>query len=172
MSGPITTFLAADHRRLEQLLARATAAGDAIDLGPYAEFRTGLLRHIAMEEKVLLPAAQRLRAGAPLPLAARLRADHGAIAALLVPPPTPAVVAALRAVLERHNGVEEGAGGLYEVCDLLVAAEADAIVAALRDVPAVPASPHNNEPRVLDAVRRAISRAGYDFDTLVRAGRS
>jgi len=42
-----------------------------------------------MEERILLPAAQRLRGGERLPIAARLRLDHGALAALLVPSATP-----------------------------------------------------------------------------------
>jgi hypothetical protein len=37
-----------------------------------------------MEEKVLLPFAQKKRGGEPLPIAAKLRLDHGALAALLV----------------------------------------------------------------------------------------
>ena len=49
--------------------------------------------------------------------AAKLRLDHGAFAALLVPTPTPAIIAALRAILGAHNVVEEGPGGVYECCD-------------------------------------------------------
>ncbi|MEP6889972.1 MAG: hemerythrin domain-containing protein, partial [Nitrospirota bacterium] len=60
----------------------------AVDQGTYDQFRAGLLRHIGTEEKILLPAAQRLRGGQPLPIAAKLRLDHGAIASLLMPPPT------------------------------------------------------------------------------------
>jgi hypothetical protein len=111
MSGPLTTFLASDHARLDGLLQRAMTAGGAVDRAAYAEFRAGLLRHISLEEKILLPAAQRWQGGDPLPLAARLRLDHGALAALLVPTPTPAIIAALRTVLAAHNALEEGPGG-------------------------------------------------------------
>jgi hypothetical protein len=127
MTGPIYRFLADDHARLEGLLRKATAVAGAIDAGAYAEFRIGLLKHIAMEEKILLAAAQQARGGEPLPEAAKLRLDHGAIATLLVPNPTPAVVAAIRKVLAVHNPVEEGPGGVYEACDLLLRRE-------LRDV--------------------------------------
>jgi hypothetical protein len=58
MPGPLFCFLANDHERLDGLLRRAMAAG-AIDRAAYAEFRAGLLRHISLEEKILLPAAQR-----------------------------------------------------------------------------------------------------------------
>ena len=52
---PLTDFLVEDHRRLEALLHQAVAH---VDQGAYAQFRAGLLRHIGMEEKILIPAAQ------------------------------------------------------------------------------------------------------------------
>ena len=90
--GPLSRFFADDHRRIEALLDRATAGPGPIDPVSFEEFRAGLLRHIGMEEKILLPAVQRARGGTPLPIARQLHLDHGAIAALLVPTPTPAVV--------------------------------------------------------------------------------
>jgi len=68
-AGPITDFLLEDHRRLEALLQLAVAHADYVDQGAYDQFRAGLLRHIGREEKILLPAAQRLRDGEPLPIA-------------------------------------------------------------------------------------------------------
>src|SRR3990170_5894736 len=103
MPGKIYRYLADDHARLEGLLQRVTARPDSLDSEPYAAFRAGLLKHIAMEEKILLPAAQKAQGGKPLALAARLRLDHGALAALLVPAPTAAIVAAVRAILTAHN---------------------------------------------------------------------
>jgi hypothetical protein len=110
MSGPLTNVLADDHTRLDGLLQRAMAVGGAVDCAAYAEFRAGLLRHISLEEKILLPAAQRLQGGDPPPVAATLRLDHGALAALLVPTPTPAIIAAIRTILAAHNALEEGPG--------------------------------------------------------------
>jgi hypothetical protein len=92
MSGQLYCFLADDHARLDALLQRATISSAEIGCSVYAEFRAGLLKHISMEEKLLLPAARRARGGEPLPLAAKLRLDHGALAALLVPMPTPAII--------------------------------------------------------------------------------
>jgi hypothetical protein len=69
--GAIYRMLAADHARLDRLLDRATAATGRIDPASYDGFRRGLLKHIAMEEKILLPAAQRLNGGEPLAIAAR-----------------------------------------------------------------------------------------------------
>jgi hypothetical protein len=172
-AGPISGWLSADHARLDGFLTEATAA-DPIDPGPYAEFRRGLLRHIAIEEKILLPAAQRAQNGGPLALAARLRLDHGAIAALLVPTPTPAIVATMRDILTAHNALEEEPGGVYALCDVLLAGNADAIVREMASHPDVRLSPHNDGPGVLAALRRALERAGYrlrdDADDLARAG--
>jgi hypothetical protein len=161
--GPITQFLEDDHRRLEKLLNAAKITGDRIDQGHYDEFRAGLLRHIGMEEKILLPAAQRSNGGAPLSMAATLRLDHGAIAALLMPTPTPEIIAMLHSILNKHNKVEEGPEGLYATCDTLVGAETEHLMAKLRAAPDLVVLPHSDSPAVLGAVRRAVERAGYEY---------
>jgi len=158
--GSIAEHLTGDHFRLDGLLAAATRR-EPMDLDAYAEFRRGLLRHIAIEEKILLPAVERARDGVPLEIAPRLRLDHGAIAALLVPTPTPAIVATLRHILRRHNAIEEGSDGLYATCDRMLAADAVTLVDQMARYPAVPVSPHNDAPVVIPAVTRALERAGY-----------
>ena len=75
----IRSFLERDHQQLDQLLTRASGDLDNIDMEAFDEFRCGLLKHIGMEEKILLPAIRRLRGGEPLAIAAKLRLDHGAI---------------------------------------------------------------------------------------------
>jgi hypothetical protein len=160
MSGPLYHFFAADHRRLDAFLRRAMTDAGVIEHDAYAEFRAGLLKHIGMEEKILLPTVRRLRGGKPLAVAAKLRLDHGALAALLVP--TPTIIAALRAILGAHNALEEGPGGLYECCERLVGAEAEALPAELHAAPEVPVAPHADGPQVMDVVRRTLTRAGYD----------
>jgi len=157
VSGPVTSFLAADHRRLDVLLQRAD-----VDRAAYTAFRAGLLRHIAMEEKILLPAAQAARGGQPLPAASQLRLDHGALAALLVPSPTPKILAAIRAILTTHNAVEEQPGGVYEVCEQLASDRADELLARVRSRPDVPMNANVDGPRIMEAARRALARAGYD----------
>jgi len=161
--GPVARFLADDHGRLDALLLRAGAQPGAIEPAAYAEFRAGLLRHIGMEEKILLPAAQRARGGEPLPIAAKLRLDHGALAALLVPTPTPAIVAALRTILSAHNAIEEAPGGVYEMCEQLAGAQADALLTSLRTAPEVPMHRHVDGPRIMEAAQRALARAGYEL---------
>jgi hypothetical protein len=164
MSGALTSFLAGDHTRLDGLLQRAMTAGGTVDGAAYAEFRAGLLRHISLEEKILLPAAQRWQKGDPLPMAATLRLDHGALAALLVPTPTPAIIVAIRTILAAHNALEEGPGGVYERCEELAGAEADALLAQLQAAPTVPVAPYADGPQVMSVVRRALARAGYAIE--------
>jgi hypothetical protein len=148
MAGPIETFLTEDHARIDTLLRDSERNDRTIDLGVYAEFRQALLRHIAMEEKILLPYAKAKQDGQPLPLAGALRRDHGGIAALLVPSPTPERCAELRVALAQHNPLEEGASGLYAICDALAGQEAEQVVERLKAQPRVPMAPHYDGPLV------------------------
>lgn len=164
MAGKIYRYLADDHERLDALLERATSNPENIDLSAYAQFRAGLLKHIGMEEKILLTAVRRIRGGEPLPVAAKLRLDHGALTALLVPIPTTSIVAAIRAILKAHNPVEEDPGGVYEQCEELAGAGADEISRQLQEAPDVRVLPHVDTPFVMDAARRALARAGYELE--------
>lgn len=130
-------------------------------MAPYEEFRRGLLRHIGIEEKILLPAILQAQGGVPSPDAERLRLDHGAIAALLVPPPDAAIIRTLRHILGPHNEREEGEHGVYRVLETLDGADTAALVDMMRSAPEVPVMPFNVKPEVLDATRRALARAGY-----------
>ena len=85
-----------EHERLDSLLERVRECKTQEELAAYDQFRRGLLRHIAMEEKVLLPAAEKVR-GRPIPQAAKLRLDHSALAALMMPSPQPRIVRAIAA---------------------------------------------------------------------------
>jgi hypothetical protein len=155
MPRPITQFLAEDHVRLDALLSKAVAGG-GVDLDAYGAFREGLLRHIALEEKILLPAARIARGGEPWPQARRLRIDHGAIAALLVPTPTPEIAGEIRKILGPHNEVEEGEAGLYAECDALLSPEADAILERMRAYPPVKVARYQDGPRVCRTAEEAL----------------
>jgi hypothetical protein len=158
--------MAAEHARLDELLAQTTARSAAIDAGTYQEFRKRLLRHIGIEEKILWPAVQRRRGGEPLPLAERLKLDHGALAALMMLPRSAATVRAVRAVLDAHNPLEEAPGGAYEQCESAAGPGLDEILARCEAAAEVPVSPWVASPKVLAAAKRALTRAGYDASLL------
>jgi hypothetical protein len=160
MHGPLHRFFSADHRRLDALLQRSIAEPGRVDLAPFGEFRAGILRHIGMEEKVLFTAARQARGGEPLELAARLRVDHGAIAALLVPTPTPALVAEIVSVLASHNRREEEPGGVYDACDeALGPAVAARLVEELRAFPEPPLKPYHDGPGIQGHIEENLALA-------------
>ena len=163
MIGTITQYLAGDHDRLDDLLQQAIKNPGEVDMRSYGEFRRGLLRHISMEEKIMLPAIARMQGGRPAAVADRLRRDHGAIVALLVPPPSASIVATLRSILQVHNALEERDGGVYQLADRLAGPESENLLEQLRSMPEVPVLPHNDRPEVMEATRRAVARAGYEF---------
>jgi hypothetical protein len=69
--------------------------------------------------------AQRKRNGAALPSAARLRLDHGVLAALLMLAPNNRTFRAIRTVLDEHNPLKEMEDGVYAQCERLAGAEID-----------------------------------------------
>src|SRR5215831_2872352 len=144
MRPSISRYLEEDHKRIEDALGRAVNRRGEIEPTAYEEFRGALLRHIGMEERILLPVARSARGGKSLPQAEQLHLDHGALAALLVPTPTKTIVAAIGSILERHNAIEENPGGVYEQCEQLASLDADAILARLRAAPDVAMAPHTD----------------------------
>lgn len=139
-STPLAGWLAADHRAIDALLDRAAAA-DPLDLTAYHLFRARLLRHIAIEEKVLFPAAQRGRGGVSPSWASRMRREHAAITSLLVPAPDRAVVAELRSLLEPHDRLEEGPLGVYAECEELIGTGWPEVLERAKSYPAVKVAP-------------------------------
>ena len=154
MPGAIHRYLSGDHARLDALLARA-ADGDAT---AYEEFRAGLLRHIAMEEKVLFADGRKRPELAAM--IARLHADHAALASLLVPPPTPSILRTAREILDEHNSIEEREGGLYEACESLPGADEDTLLARMTALPAVRVAQHVDEPRIHEHIARMLAARG------------
>lgn len=116
VSQSIVSYLVADHARLHTLLNRAMEKPE-LDREAFADFRRGLLRHIAIEEKLLLPAVREARGGTPLDRAHELRIDHAALTSLLVPTPDLALCHEILWLLTKHDAKEEGAGGIYEECE-------------------------------------------------------
>ena len=163
MPGALYRYMSEDHDRLDALLERAAANPGVIDMEPYSEFRKGLLRHISMEEKIVLPAIARWQGGKKAAIAERLRLDHSAIVSLLVPPPMSSIILTLRSIFAVHNPLEEQEGGLYELFEALAGPETKTMLGELSAAPAVPVVPHNSQADILEVTKRAVSRAGYEF---------
>lgn len=158
----IQQYLSDDHARLDALLADAIADPQRVDLAPYAQFRAGLLRHIAMEEKVLFADARSRRDESLKRMIDVLHADHAAIASLLIPPPTHELIATLRSVLDEHNPLEEGPDGLYARCDEAAGAGVAGVIARMEAIPPVRASQHLDEPRVYEHITRMLAARRRD----------
>lgn len=156
--GPVAVFMAADHVRLDALLARVEAEGLRPGLA-YDEFREGLLRHMWVEEHILIPRAGKDSFG-------RLRQDHGALTALLVPVPSRGVFSAMRGILGPHNRLEEAPDGLYALCDR---ASDSSILCDMGRAPRIPLRPCDPDESALAASRRAVLRAGYAPDRWIPA---
>ena len=153
--------MTAEHARLDELLKSAARESGATRSEAYRRFRELLLRHIRIEERILFPMAER-KGGAPFSPAARLRLDHGALAAMLMLPPLDHALRAIRAVLDAHNPLEEVHGGVYDQCQSLAGSEMKELLANIASTPRVPASSWVGNPKILAAARRALARAGHD----------
>lgn len=168
MNKPLYHFFTNDHNRIDQLLDKATENPTEVETNYYHQFRTGLLKHIKMEEKVLFPAAQKANGNVPLPLAAKLRLDHAALTSLMVVPPSEEVIKVLRYILQKHDLLEEEPDGMYDVCERLTEGETNTLLQQLEKVAEVPVHPFNEAGYALDVAKRTLVRAGFDFDKIVK----
>ena len=88
-----------------------------------------------------------------------LHVDHGALAALLVPTPTPAILDAIRTILENHNPLEEGPGGLYEECERRLGAGVSEALKLIQNAPPAPVARHVDNQISMQSLRNALRRA-------------
>jgi hypothetical protein len=144
MTTSVHKLMSDDHDRLEELLTAALRPDGTIDQEAYAAFRSGLLRHIGIEERILF-AELRLRS-AMSELERQLHRDHAALVALLVPPPAATEIGLIRAILLQHDPLEEEAGGLYDRVAQIAGADIEGLVARIEAFPAVPTTPHSDTP--------------------------
>jgi len=165
MNKPLHQFFTEDHHRIDKLLTKATEQAE-IEMDYYNQFRSQLLRHIKMEEKILFPAAKKVNEQVVQKLIPRFRLEHGALTALMVPPPTLSLINVIRHVLEKHDMAEEEPGGLYDVCEALTQGQTQELLDQLAVTEEVPIHPPNPAPIAIESARRALARAGYDFDRL------
>lgn len=157
MPAELHDFLARDHERLDRLLSQSLQSDGTVNQEAYAEFRHGLLRHIAIEEKVLFPEL-RVRMDRT-ELERQLHRDHAALAALLVPPPTRSEVERITAILQVHNELEEVSGGLYDIVEGLVGDDLPALMSRVRSIPAVRVAPHIDTPIVRSSIEQLVREA-------------
>jgi hypothetical protein len=156
MTERITEYLLADHRAIEELLARSRANGFALDA--FSEMRKRLLRHIAVEEKVLFPAVRARDPGA-LPDAGQIKIEHAALCSLLVPTPDLALANEVAMLLDQHDAREESAGGVYERCERALGDASFELVSLARAVPPVRASAYLDRPGLRRTAREALEAA-------------
>jgi len=168
MSKSLHQFFEKDHRRIDVLLDKAMENSNEIELNYYHQFRTQLLRHIKMEENILFPAAKKENPEVMKAFLPQYRLEHGAITALMVPPPTPTLVKVIRYLLHTHNMKEEDEQGLYDICESLTKEKTQELLDQLIATEEVPLHPPNPAPIAMEAAKRALIRAGYDYDEIVR----
>lgn len=166
MAGELLDFLSRDHERLDSLLSACLGAEDENDQESYAEFRRGLLRHIAIEERVLFPELRKHRGITPLEQ--QLHRDHAALAALLVPPPSLTEIGQIAAILKVHNGVEESIGGLYELIESLTGREIIPLMARVHAIPEVRVAPHVDTPLVRRTIEQLMREAAEGWRQMQR----
>jgi hemerythrin superfamily protein len=157
MPDALHELLSSDHARLDALLAALLSSDGAVDADSYAELRSGLLRHIGIEERILFPEIR--KHGADTELERQLHRDHAALAALLVPPPTRAEIERIRDLLLQHNPLEEESGGLYERFEELAGDALDELMNRVRAYPPVPLAAHSDTPLLRRSIEQLLREA-------------
>jgi hemerythrin HHE cation binding domain-containing protein len=149
--------LAEDHARLDRLLKECLDAATEIPYAAYEELRRGLLRHIAIEERVLFPELRKVEGSAALER--QLHRDHAALSALLVPPPTHTEIEQIAAILEMHNVLEERDGGMYELVESAAGADLPALLERVDAIPPVRLAPHSDTPLLRKTIEQLLREA-------------
>jgi hypothetical protein len=70
--------------------------------------------------------------------------------------------------LEKHDILEEQPGGMYDMCESLTAGDTQNILDQLSKVTEVPVQQYNKADYALGAAKRALERAGFDFDAIAK----
>jgi hypothetical protein len=142
MPGPIALHFNETHAELDRALRESLPRGKKVHAPAFDRFRRLLLRHIAQEERVLMPALIK-KLGQPPLFRDALRKDHAGFAALCMALPERESVENLRELFKHHVAHEEGPGGLYEWCDEALREEAVAVLAQVDALPPLKVAPFN-----------------------------
>ena len=150
----------ADHARICELL-ESVCSPDGIDYGAYQRFRGGLLRHIAIEENILVPAIKKLRDGVDLPAARQLKHENAALASMLVPTPTNEIVARLKKLLAMHDMDAEGRDGLYAELERITGNDLENLLRRMDSAPAASLAAYRDGPKTFETIERLMLAAGW-----------
>lgn len=157
MTDRLHALLSQDHQRLRELLDAALRADGSIDEQFFAAFRSGLLRHIGIEERILF--ADLRGRSAMSEVEVQLHRDHAVLAALLVPPPAAPEIELIRAILSEHDVLEEEAGGMYERVEQLAGEDLEKMLAQLRKFPEIPTAPYSDSPILRKSIAHLLQEA-------------
>ena len=139
-SAGLSSFLAAQHRELDQLMEDAdNACGTPQGAAAFARFREAMEHHLEIEERVLFPEfAQRTGPGGPLSV---MRQEHDAIRGLLASgqdghgAACRALFDTMTVLVSQHHLKEENV--LYPMSDKLLADCAEGLLAAMKEATVV-----------------------------------
>lgn len=169
MNKPIYNFFSGDHRRVDSILEESKHDPYNLNYEAYNKFRVALLTHIKMEENILFPAAKKANGGKALPDFDQLRLEHAALTTLMAVHPTQEIIKVIEHLLEKHDELEERSGGIYDVCDHLTATQTEEILEQLENIKPTPLHDTKKDAYVMEAAKRVLTRAGYDYDEIVNS---
>lgn len=152
MAWDIVRVMDNQHRRIEWLLTESLGDGDqrALDLAAYTAFRETMLRHIGIEEKLLLAGLR--EAQVQFAPAWAIHRDHAALASLMSAEPDLALALEVARLVDTHMTLEEGPQGLFSVCARSLSEEALVVGAhAYPEVKPAPWSKAEWLPRTVQA---------------------
>jgi len=154
----LTDVLQHEHGELLAQLDRCLSPTGELNLRAYEEFRRRQLRHVAIEEKVLLPAlARRKKLSAAFQNA--LHKDHEAIVVLCVTAPNPDFVRDLKELIAWHQKVEEEPNGFYDLFDRHVGDDPQ-VSEALAHLPPISPPPFASGEEVAQVLRQVLRELG------------
>lgn len=142
----IPQTLLADHQRLHQLLSQAQGK-DTVITETYNEFRQGLMRHIAIEEKIFFPEMKKIIGTADI--WRTIRIEHAALTSLLVPTPDLTLLNEIHLLLLDHDSKEEGSSGIYAEGERILTPELRQQLSSRAEaLPPIPMCAHIDSPNV------------------------
>jgi hypothetical protein len=150
LMGVFSEYCEAEHRVLDRLLHSTDAEGlDA--------FRRRLLRRVAIEEQIFLPALV-AKLGHPPLYRGALTHDHAGLVALCAPTPQQGEwVEALWEQIQLHHSIEMADEGFCAQCDALLTADAATLLARADAMPEIELPP---DGEVRARIQELLARVG------------